>query len=966
LKLETVEYGQAKAHFVPVKDNARQKLRTTKDLTIAFVAAITSTIGVSGSVSTTIGDVYGVTNEISPSFHAENFFPAFNTTLDLLDKLMPYVNYGWQYNGVGYYGNYTPIPNSGNKIRGIEYGGYLASGLQGTFGDDHAINNTDRETSVYVSTNGSFLPINDQIYAGVPSDNSRTTAREAGVPESSVVFYRNIASYYASIKRFLPGQWGEVFSYVPVDTGFYSKLIDDDGNRIHSLPTIFGGDIFINRFAIKRKHSFFLKKSVNFPDGTDVDYNQDAYSSTNTGNVGYPIWYYSTSNVRADVDGGLLHAGIVNLTNALQNWAFSLLTLGIPIFLSALQLLIGLITDGLLKTLGIKITNLESSNLDELHERGQAYLYAYGVPYYFCESEVNVDMRQATNYLEGNFYPQVASDIPDDWLQETNVPIIFDNTYVYNKTYSKQNKETYFGLLRKDWSPYNPCFTVFNNRAIWSDKSNLEETRNNWLVYRPNNTKDLPKGYGKLQNIDNLSNNQILVRFENRSQIYNALTTLQVSAGPAAYIGNMELFNSPPLDLSHTDTGNVGSQHSMLLKTDAGVIFVDAKRGEVAILQGTTVGNLEDKGVTKWMYQNLPFKILDYFPDINIDNSFNGIGITGTYDPYFDRILITKKDYEPITDNIKYTNGKFYAEQNATDQGLVQFINNQGTRVCCPDGYNLNHTGLCVNSVNPDSVVKPVNCPSLSNYMTLMLVELTDEKFFCNKSWTLSYSFKTQSWVSFHSYIPDYYITFYSHFQAGNNALEQTWDHSYNVTKFNNFFGKQEPYILEYPYAYKMQDEILQSIKDFTTVRKYLDYLTFYEPDETIYFNKAIIYNGQQNTGILNLIPKPLNNLASYLTYPKYNIDSKDIIVTKSDNFYNYNMFWDIIKSKSIPAWITGCDMNKQDKDLNQINMDYSLRTHKKAQIRAKDVKIRHILDDKSDVRLISKFVLSPTVPSYK
>jgi hypothetical protein len=163
-----------------------------------------------------------------------------------------------------------------------------------------------------------------------------------------------------------------------------------------------------------------------------------------------------------------------------------------------------------------------------------------------------------------------------------------------------------------------------------------------------------------------------------------------------------------------------------------------------------------------------------------------------------------------------------------------------------------------------------------------------------------------------------------------------------------------------------MQDEILQSIKDFTTVRKYLDYLTFYEPDETIYFNKAIIYNGQQNTGILNLIPKPLNNLASYLTYPKYNIDSKDIIVTKSDNFYNYNMFWDIIKSKSIPAWITGCDMNKQDKDLNQINMDYSLRTHKKAQIRAKDVKIRHILDDKSDVRLISKFVLSPTVPSYK
>ncbi len=134
----------------------------------------------------------------------------------------------------------------------------------------------------------------------------------------------------------------------------------------------------------------------------------------------------------------------------------------------------------------------------------------------------------------------------------------------------------------------------------------------------------------------------------------------------------------------------------------------------------------------------------------------------------------------------------------------------------------------------------------------------------------------------------------------------------------------------------------------------------------TIYFDRAIIYNGQQCTGVLNLIPRPLNDLSAYLTYPRFNVASKDIIVTKSDNFYNYNTFWDILKDKSIPIWITGCDMNLTDKDLNQANMDYTQRSHKKAQIRAKDIHIRHILDSRDDVRLISKFVLSPTVPSYK
>lgn len=916
LKLETAEYGNSKGHYVPVRDNAGEKLRTEKDLLVAFVGALASAIGIQAQFSTTTGTTTGISATVSPSLHPENFFPTYNAILEILDKIMPYVNYGWQYNSVGYYGNYHPVANNGNKIRYINYGGYINSGLQSTFGDNHPINNTFRESAVYLSTNESLPYVYQNTNA--PADSSRVIASQVGLCGKSSVFYRDISSYYGSIKKYLPGQWGHIFSYKPIDTGFYSLFKDESGKVIREIPTVFGGDVFINRFALKRKHSFFLKSTVNRPDGFDIDYNQDAASNSQTGNVGYPIWYYSTTNIPVNVNSGQLHAGIVNLTNAMNNLLLAVLTLGLSIFIPVMQTLIGLLTDTLLQTLGIKITNLECADYNGLHATGQSYLYAYGVPFFFAESEVNVDMRQATNDTDGNFYPNVASDIPDEWMAETNVKIAYDNIYSYNKTYSKQNKETFFGTLRPDWTPDNPCFTVFNNRAIWSDKSSLEETKNNYLIYRPGATFDFPKNYGKLTNIDTILHNQVLVRFENRTQLYNALVTVEISQGPAAYLGNTQMFKNIPLDLSSSDTGNVGSQHSLFLKTDYGTVWCDAKRGEVILLEGGKAENLEDKGMSKWFYENLPFKILNYFPNVNIDNAFNGIGLHAVYDAYFGRLLLTKKDYEPLSSSIKYDENGFYIEKVISE-----------------------------------------------DYTGKEYIDLNDKEYFCNKSWTLSYSFKTGSWISWHSYLPDYYVQFYSHFNSGWNSLEQTWDHGYTVTEFNKFCGNQYPYILEYPFAYKINDEILQSVKDFTTSRKYIDWTTFYEPEDILYFNKSIIYNGQQCTGILNLIPKVKNNLANYMGYPKYNTDSKDIQLVKSDNYYNYNTFWDIVIDKSKPIFTTSCDIS-EDKELNQSNMDYGKKDYRKAQIRAKDCKIRHILDDKTDTRLISKFVLAPTVESYK
>jgi hypothetical protein len=46
--------------------------------------------------------------------------------------------------------------------------------------------------------------------------------------------------------------------------------------------------------------------------------------------------------------------------------------------------------------------------------------------------------------------------------------------------------------------------------------------------------------------------------------------------------------------------------------------------------------------------------------------------------------------------------------------------------------------------------------------------------------------------------------------------------------------------------------------------------------------------------------------------------------------------------------------------------MDYGYRSFKKATLRAKELKVRHILDNSAKVHLVSQFITSPTQISYK
>lgn len=198
------------------------------------------------------------------------------------------------------------------------------------------------------------------------------------------------------------------------------------------------------------------------------------------------------------------------------------------------------------------------------------------------------------------------------------------------------------------------------------------------------------------------------------------------------------------------------------------------------------------------------------------------------------------------------------------------------------------------------------------------------------------------------------------------------WRHLTNIQLYNNYYGVIKPYVIEYPLAYQYQDEIVQNIKDYTKAYKYLsipdgvfNYNTKIETNDK-YFNKAILYNGQQSSGLLELVPKPFHNMYAYMQYPIYNTNSKTITFTKSDNFYQYNTFWALQISSQDVLFNTPCTSLSYDKEININNMDYGIRSFKKSPLRAKELKVRHILDSASDVHLVSQFMISPSQISYK
>lgn len=725
---------------------------------------------------------------------------------------------------IGNYNKFLVNSKSDDYVRGLPIKKYLKDTLYNIVDENDAktyhINAKKREYSVFLSTGKNYRFNYEEDY--IKYDNNKVNPTQSSKVLSSELnkdlntsYFRNAASPYFTLRNYIPDQWGKVDSIRWLTT---NNIFNIDEST--DCKPIFGGTVSISRFSWIRKVPFFDRTAMKLP-------NRIGYEYSNSGNIGFPRFYcdHKVANTWSEL--------VVPFPDIDSDYVFDCETGGTDWYLTP---------------------------------PSKFYLYSYGVVDFLTESEINCNFRYARKGLHEGFYPQLGDMV--ERTQEKNVPITEPNTFYYNNAYSFPVSNSPYKFLdstydKEIWRKRN----IQPNAVIYSEMENNEnDLTDPYRVYKPINWYEYKTALGKLINIKDIESEQFFAMFENGLILNNAIDTLaERITTENRETGLAGIFAQRPLEFKTTDLGFAGTQSTEVCSSPFGHYFSDCKRGRIfqidqngknlEVISESVQG--QPTNMKEWFREHLPFKILKYIPNIDIDNKFKGLGMNLWYDDRNSRVFFTKRDYV-LKAGINKNN----------------FVFEEDTQK------------LLYNNVE---------------------VFFDNASLFKDVSWTLSYKPQEGAWNSFFSFYPDYSPFHNNFFQLGYNFgidKETLWSHLLNNSSFQVFQGRINPFVIEFP----IQNQNV--LKQFNIVslsiesRRYQNKWDFVEWKDKG-FNKFSMFTNTKHTGVLNLFPQ--KSLRDNKNYPKTNINNtQDILFTAESGQHNINYFFNRVKNqdRNIPMFI--------------------------------------------------------------
>ena len=828
-------FGNSKGRFNEVRGHSKYVILTEKARVLASQLAIlelSAEAAIQSAMALSNAQVWAVagagssgTSVGAPAYAASAIITAFSVVSSAVFKYGRYryqwlqtfqnlgnpKNFAYYYYSEGYYNYMSLLQQEEDMYRGLTLNTYIGDGMPTRYdqkrGVLYNVNNKYREKSVMLST-GDYPIKYNSIYTNYDNNNytaSLTYSGESGAKEvgASREIKKNIASMYGYLKNYRPDLHGTIDSIKWITTGYRGDLKNP---KTYCLP-IFGGDTFIAMHDLKRKHAQFTENATTLPDR--APWNYYFYN-----NIGRNPRFYLSYGINKDFEGG-----------------------------------------------GKNFPDVQDDfNLDLVKKEGnyyvepsRFYLYYYGIPKFLCETRINTNFRYGGEKLEERS-PSTAGDIAE-WTQERNVSIREKNWFFYNKAYSKGVTPFKNRILSSTYTKaFNDCKTDFPNGIISSLPDNSENNDYDpWLIYRPLDFFEFPSNYGKLKDVHGIENEAIITRFENTSILWNKVDyTNDDGQNPTKpFLGGTSVFQRRSASFYNAQLGFGGTQNTTSISCEFGHFHVDAMRGQVIQTQPgggqmeeiSAIINGKPSGMRNWFKEQLPFKIKKYFKDFDVDNNYNGVGISMGWDSRYRRVFITKKDYIPKTELV-YSNGSFYSGKTK--------------------------------------------------------VEFTNVDHFEDVSWTIAFSPILGTWISFYDFKPNYYVNHNNYFQTGINSSDSKnglWSHLLTNRSYNVFYGTKYPFEIELPVKTDLVNKKLESITLWTEAVRYENNHDF-NINNTLTFDTSIIWNNVVCSGQLNLIPQK-NNFINFSSYPKTNTNNtQDILITNRDNFqWSYNYFYDRVKT---------------------------------------------------------------------
>jgi hypothetical protein len=236
----------------------------------------------------------------------------------------------------------------------------------------------------------------------------------------------------------------------------------------------------------------------------------------------------------------------------------------------------------------------------------------------------------------------------------------------------------------------------------------------------------------------------------------------------------------------------------------------------------------------------------------------------------------------------------------------------------------------------------------------------TEDHPIINNSWTMSYSLKREEWRSWHPYLPSFYFHVQEKFYSWPQNSTRLWRHN-AVGSYQTFYGTRYPFIVEYvdnpsPLSNKVWNNIM-----FQTEAKKFDPTTQeYNDQRNVTFNKVLMYNTEQISGELTLLPKQ-NSSVDYLYQQTKNLNTTgQVTIDRNERDWTLNDMRDLRTDYDIPMFIKSVGQLQNnyyiDKIVNIASINYNKDWTQLTSFRDKYLVVRLIFDNFADTRLTFNF----------
>lgn len=313
--------------------------------------------------------------------------------------------------------------------------------------------------------------------------------------------------------------------------------------------------------------------------------------------------------------------------------------------------------------------------------------------------------------------------------------------YQYNYDFTSFNTSTPIFPLLSTYDYCKDCEGRRPDHLLFSQRDDQEDSVDGYRIFLANDYRKIDELGTDINKV--MAGGDNLYVWTNHHLYYVPTKAQEIQTNEdTVFLGTGDRLSIPPrkmMELMPTYGGT--SQIQGVIRTPMGIFFACPNRGAIYSLADKGIQEISGVRMKTWFRDHLPIQLKKYanvnYSHIQGDQT---VGVALAYDPFHNRLLVQKKDYEPTVEVVTNKAGK---------EGKLYFL----------DGQFKRYKGRTIQGNDP-----------------YIVEDITTSPYFKDISWNISFDLGEQAWISFHDWKAEHYISLDTSLLSVQG--EKVWTHT--------------------------------------------------------------------------------------------------------------------------------------------------------------------------------------------